>query len=118
MMDDTTSHWENIYQTRGPEQLSWTESVPKTSLEFIHRFDLPKTARIIDAGGGDSNLAACLLDEGFTDITVLDISSAAIERAKQRLGDKSSMVTWLVADVTHFHPETKYDLWHDRAVFH
>jgi uncharacterized UPF0146 family protein len=111
-------HWEKIYLTKQPNEVSWTQEVPKTSLEFIHSFNLPQTSRIIDVGGGDSKLVDNLLEEGFSDITVLDISSNAIERAKKRLGSKSQKVNWLVSDVTEFSPNTDYDLWHDRATFH
>lgn len=111
-------HWEKVYLARQPNEVSWTQEVPKTSLEFIHSFNLPKTARIIDVGGGDSKLVDHLLAEGFSDITVLDISANAIERAKKRLGSKSQKVKWVVSDVTEFNPTTDFDLWHDRATFH
>lgn len=90
----------------------------KTSLDFIHSFNLPKTASIIDIGGGDSKLVDYLLEEGFQNISVLDISEKAIERAKLRLGNKAANVNWIVSDVTAFHPSTTYDCWHDRAAFH
>lgn len=118
MTEDTAAHWEQVYQTRQPEQMSWTQPVPKISLDYIRHLNLPKTARIIDVGGGENGLAASLIDEGFTNITVLDISAAAIERAKNVLGDKQSFVSWIVGDITKFEPQECYDLWHDRAVFH
>jgi ubiquinone/menaquinone biosynthesis C-methylase UbiE len=117
-MESTKQHWENVYQTKEPSQVSWTQEVPKTSLEFIHSFNLPRSARIIDVGGGDSQLVDHLLAEGFTDITVLDISAKAIEKAKNRLGNSSQKVKWVVSDVTEFTPGTDFDLWHDRATFH
>jgi len=117
-MKSTKEHWEKVYQSKQPSEVSWTQEVPKTSLELIHSFNLPKTARIIDIGGGDSKLVDHLLQEGFSDITVLDISANAIERAKKRLGGKSQRVSWLVSDITEFKPSTKFDLWHDRATFH
>jgi 2-polyprenyl-3-methyl-5-hydroxy-6-metoxy-1,4-benzoquinol methylase len=92
--------------------------VPTTSLQFIHAFQLPKTVKIIDIGGGDSKLADYLLEEGFTDITVLDISAQAIEKAKKRLGSNAAKIKWLVHDVTDFVPDNTYDVWHDRATFH
>jgi predicted TPR repeat methyltransferase len=98
--------------------VSWTQEVPQTSLDFIHSFGIPKTASVIDVGGGDSKLADHLLDEGFRDITVLDISAKAIERAKARLGERAAMVNWIVSDITAFRPERRYDVWHDRAAFH
>lgn len=111
-------HWENIYRTKQPGEVSWTEDVPVTSLEFIHGFQLPKNARIIDIGGGDSRLVDFLLDEGFEDITVLDISGMALDRAKQRLGDRATKVKWVEQDITAFLPDASFDLWHDRATFH
>jgi len=117
-MKENKAHWEKIYQTKKPAEVSWTQAVPQTSLDFIHSFNLPKTAGIIDIGGGDSALADHLLAEGFTDVTVLDISASALEKAKTRLGSKSKFVTWIVSDVTDFKPTRQYDLWHDRATFH
>jgi ubiquinone/menaquinone biosynthesis C-methylase UbiE len=117
-MDPEKKHWEKIYQTKLPQEVSWTQEVPSTSLDFIHSFQLPKNARIIDIGGGDSRLADFLLDEGFTDITVLDISGKALDKARQRLGDRADKVKWFEQDVTAFHPGTSFDLWHDRAAFH
>jgi uncharacterized UPF0146 family protein len=111
-------HWETIYQTKQPNEVSWTQDVPATSLEFLHRLDPPKTAKIIDIGGGDSKLVDHLVEEGYTDVTVLDISEAAINRAKSRLGDQAHKVKWVVSDVLDFHPREKYDVWHDRAAFH
>lgn len=112
------NHWEKIYETKQPNEVSWTQEVPKTSLDFIHGFNLPKSARIIDIGGGDSRLVDFLLGEGFEHITILDISSKALERGKKRLGDRANKVTWIVSDITEFSPDITYDLWHDRATFH
>ena len=117
-MQPDKNHWENIYRTKGPADLSWTQSLPTTSLNFIHSFHLPRTARIIDIGGGDSRLVDCLLDEGYTDLTVLDISGVALQKAQQRLGERAHLVKWVEQDITQFHPTTTYDLWHDRATFH
>ena len=117
-MNSQKEHWEKVYLTKQPGEVSWTQEVPKTSLELIHSFNLPKTAKIIDVGGGDSKLVDHLLEEGFTDITVLDISANAIDRAKKRLGSKSEKVKWIVRDITEFEPATDFDLWHDRATFH
>jgi SAM-dependent methyltransferase len=117
-MDTAKRHWETVYETKNPDQVSWTQDVPKTSLEFIHSFGLTKTAKVIDIGGGDSKLVDFLLDEGFEDITVLDISAKALEKAKQRLGNKADKVHWVVSDITDFQPDTTYDVWHDRATFH
>lgn len=118
MEESQKQHWEQVYKTKNPDQLSWTQSVPQTSLNFIHSFNLAKTDKIIDIGGGDSLLVDYLLQEGFTNITVLDISETALAKAKTRLGDKSKQVTWIVCDITDFKPDETYALWHDRAVFH
>lgn len=117
-METNKEHWEKIYATKQPEEVSWTQPVPQTSLDFIHSFDLPKSASVIDVGGGDSKLVDCLLEEGFENITVLDISQHALDRAKERLGEKAEKVKWVVSDITQFQPTTTYDVWHDRATFH
>jgi SAM-dependent methyltransferase len=92
--------------------------VPTTSLDFIRSFQLNKAAKIIDIGGGDSNLAGYLLSEGFENITVLDISAKALEKARSRLGERANKINWIVGDITEFNPETIFDVWHDRATFH
>ncbi len=112
------NHWDTVYETKNPEEVSWTQDLPKTSLEIIRSFKLSKSAKIIDVGGGDSKLVDYLINEGFENITVLDISSTALEKAKMRLGEKASKVTWIVADITEFEPKIAYDVWHDRATFH
>lgn len=117
-MNPRKQHWEKVYSTRQPHEVSWTQELPKTSLDFFHSFHLPKDAAIIDVGGGDSKLVDYLLQEGYTNITVLDISEQAIERSKKRLANKSSLVNWIVSDITEFKPEMTYDCWHDRAAFH
>jgi hypothetical protein len=119
-MDKTAdkNHWESIYATKGANDVSWTQDVPRTSLEFIHSFNISKDAPIIDIGGGESKLVDYLLKEGFTDITVLDISENALLKAKQRLGPLAAKVTWIITDVTQFSPTRKYLVWHDRATFH
>lgn len=118
MKDNLKAHWEHIYSTSSPDQLSWTEQKPAHSLSLIKDTNTAKDLAIIDIGGGDSLLVDYLLLEGYSDITVLDISAKAIERAKKRLGEKSEQVTWLVGDILDFKPERQYALWHDRAVFH
>ncbi|MCH2233553.1 MAG: class I SAM-dependent methyltransferase [Crocinitomicaceae bacterium] len=117
-MGDRTAHWERVYETKSPQEVSWTQDVPRTSLYFIEKYAPNKSAKIIDVGGGDSNLVDHLLNLGYNNLTVLDISSKAIERAKERLGEKASNVNWIVSDITAFEPEQEYDLWHDRAAFH
>ncbi len=118
MQTDKKNHWETVYETKSPEQVSWTQEVPKTSLDFINSFKLEKTAKIIDIGGGDSKLVDYLLEEGYENITVLDISAKALEKAQKRLGAKAKKATWIISDITAFKPETVYDIWHDRATFH
>lgn len=118
MKNNNKAHWEDVYTNKTPDQVSWTQSVPQTSLDFINGFELSKSSSIIDVGGGDSRLVDYLLMEGYQDLTVLDISAAAIEKAKTRLGSQSRLVTWVVADVTRFKTDKHYDLWHDRATFH
>lgn len=115
---DRKKHWENIYQTKELKDVSWFQPKPETSLNFLEDFKVPLNAKIIDVGGGDSYLVDHLLQLGYTDVTVLDISEAAIERAKQRLGKRAAEVTWIVSDATQFKPTEKYDFWHDRAAFH
>lgn len=111
-------HWENIYTTKTPTEVSWTETYPKISIELLTACNAPKNAAIIDIGGGDSLIVDSLLALGYTDISVLDISAAAIERAKRRLGEDASKITWIVADILDFKPSKNYYIWHDRAVFH
>lgn len=111
-------HWETVYETKNPDQVSWTQEVPKTSLDFIASFDLDKNAKIIDIGGGDSKFVDFLLDQGFENISVLDISAKALEKAQKRLGEKAKKVNWIVSDIVNFEPETTFDVWHDRAAFH
>ena len=111
-------HWNNVYSKKQPHEVSWTQEIPETSLDFIHSFKLEKSAKIIDIGGGDGKLVDYLLEEGFEDVSVLDISEKAIERARHRLGERASKVNWIVSDVTDFQPTLQYDCWHDRATFH
>lgn len=119
-MDDFNrkKHWETIYDTKAVNEVSWYQPLPKTSLDFIQSNALSKDDAIIDIGGGDSFLVDHLLDLGYTNISVLDISENAIERAKKRLGNKAESVKWIVSDITLFNPTEKYAVWHDRAVFH
>jgi ubiquinone/menaquinone biosynthesis C-methylase UbiE len=112
------SHWEDIYKRKMPNEVSWTQEIPQTSIDFIKSFDLPKNAEIIDVGGGESKFIDYLLSKGYENITVLDISKNAIEKAKKRIGVNSDKVKWVVADINEFIPNNKFDFWHDRAVFH
>jgi SAM-dependent methyltransferase len=115
---DRKGHWENIYNTKGLNEVSWYQPNPTTSLDFLKQFNVPLQAKIIDIGGGDSFLVDHLIELGYTDITVLDISAKALERAKKRLGKKADKVKWIEADIAEFNPTEQYDFWHDRAAFH
>ncbi len=115
---DRKQYWENIYQTKELKDVSWFQPTPETSLTFFEQYKVPTTAKVIDIGGGDSFLVDYLLDLGYQDITILDISETAIDRAKQRLGDRANKIKWIVADAATFKPVGKYDFWHDRATFH
>ena len=117
-MDQNKQHWENVFSTKSPNEVSWTQDYPTTSMNYLENLNLSKTANIIDVGGGDSNLIDALLEKGYQNIWVLDISEAALDRAKKRLGDKANKVHWIVSDITEFNTAIKFDFWHDRAVFH
>lgn len=117
-MENIKQHWETVYETKTPDQVSWTQEKPKGSLKFIHDLGLDKDASIIDIGGGDSKLVDFLLADGYSDVTVLDISGKAIERAKNRLGMLADKVTWIESDINDFVPSRSYSIWHDRAAFH
>jgi len=113
------AHWENIYATKFVQELSWYRDRLDTSLELIERAHLPRTAAVIDVGGGASTLADDLLRLGFRDVSVLDLSAGALEQARQRLGALSESVHWMEGDVTAASlAPRRYDLWHDRALFH
>lgn len=111
-------HWEQVYNSKGPSDVGWTQEIPLPSLKMIRGLNLPKTASIIDIGGGDSKLIEFLLKDGFSDLTVLDISESGIERAKKRLGSLADGINWIISDILDFVPARQYDLWHDRAAFH
>ena len=116
---DPKSHWERIYGSRAPEQVSWYRAHLETSLALIERAAASKTAAIADVGGGESTLVDDLLARGYENVTVLDISHTAIDVTKARLGESAERVRWLVDDVTAVMLEhDAYDVWHDRAVFH
>ncbi len=113
------THWEHIYQTKAPTQVSWYQEHSLRSLQCIAQAGIAKTDQIIDVGGGPSALVSDLLNNGYQHITVLDISAAALEAAQQRLASRANEVTWLEADILQTKlPHHEYDLWHDRAVFH
>lgn len=113
------AHWEQMYHTVAPTELSWYQGYPRLSLELIRGTGVSKMAQIIDVGGGTSTLVDELLGEGYQHITVLDVAGTALDVARQRLGARAALVTWIEADITtvELAPD-RYDLWHDRAVFH
>lgn len=117
-MMNLKSHWENIYTSKSEDQMSWYEEFPTVSLKYLEEKNLPKDAAIIDVGGGQSRLAEVLVDKGYTNVSVLDISEKAIENSKKRMGEKANKVNWIVSDITSFSTEKKFDFWHDRAVLH
>ena len=116
---DVRSHWDSIYAHNEANQVSWYSPRLSTSLELIRRANSSPTAAIIDVGGGESTLVDDLLAASYTDLTVLDISQAAIDASKRRLGSVAPRVHWLTADITGIDLEpAAYDIWHDRALFH
>lgn len=112
-------HWERIYHTLAPTELTWYQPHPHLSLELIHTTGVSKDAQIIDVGGGTSTLVDALLAEGYQHVTVLDLVGTALTLAQQRLGARAAAVNWVEADITAVElPRHGYDVWHDRAVFH
>jgi ubiquinone/menaquinone biosynthesis C-methylase UbiE len=111
-------HWENVFATKTETEVSWFQNKPQTSINFFIDNDIPKDAKIIDIGGGDSYLIDSLLELGFSNLFLLDISENAINRIKKRLGTKAEKVNFIVSDVLDFQPKTTFDVWHDRASFH
>jgi ubiquinone/menaquinone biosynthesis C-methylase UbiE len=118
METNLKAHWETVFETKQPHQVSWTQETPVSSIAYFEAAKLPKSAKIIDVGGGDSKFVDYLLANGYEDITVLDISKKALDRAKARLGEVAQKVTWIESDINDFHPTETYDFWHDRAAFH
>lgn len=116
---DPKIHWEAIYTTKRPTEMSWYQPFPTRSIELLSRAGAGRDSAIIDVGGGDSKLVDALLEREFRDVTVLDISATAIERARARLGARADAVKWIEGDVCAAElPAHTYDVWHDRAVFH
>jgi len=111
-------HWERVWAAREEDEVSWFQARPELSIRLVAASGVGPEARLLDVGGGASRFSDLLLDAGFHHLTVLDISEAALERARRRLGPRASAVTWVAADVTSWRPGELFDLWHDRAVFH
>jgi SAM-dependent methyltransferase len=119
-MSDPTrqAHWEGVYTSKGEQEVSWYQDNPAPSLELIALAGASSQTSIVDIGGGASRLVDHLLARGFQRLTVLDLSAAALDAAKARLGKKAQEVRWEVADFTRWNPPGRYDIWHDRAAFH
>jgi ubiquinone/menaquinone biosynthesis C-methylase UbiE len=111
-------HWENVYETKGEREVSWFQESPVPSLELIALAGATPASAIVDIGGGASRLVNSLLARGYQDLTVLDLSSAALATTRERLGNDADRVKWIVADVTTWQPSERYEVWHDRAAFH
>jgi SAM-dependent methyltransferase len=111
-------HWEALYRDRAPELVTWYQEHPALSLSFVAATGLGSGAAVVDVGGGCSLLTDYLIEQGYTNITVLDLSSIAMGYARQRLGDRAEEVTWIEGDVLEYRFDTTFDVWHDRAVFH
>lgn len=118
-MNDAKAHWEKVYRTKKADEVSWFQREPKISLDLIRHVAHDRSARIIDVGGGTSSLIDRLADDGYSNLTVLDVSATALAHARARLGARGSGVQWLEADITTAKlPEPSFEVWHDRAVFH
>lgn len=115
---DRHAHWQNVYATKGETEVSWFQDSPTISLELIAATGAGHEAAIIDIGGGASRLVDALVAQGYRSVTVLDISEAALESAKQRIGHTAQAATWIAVDVSDWTPTGHYDVWHDRAAFH
>jgi SAM-dependent methyltransferase len=115
---DRKEHWDTAHSTRRARELSWYEQNPALSLSMIGRANIAADTPILDVGGGASSLVDFLLEDGYRDLTVLDVSGVALRKARRRLGDKASRVGWIEQDITSFEAGRKYGLWHDRALFH
>ena len=118
MNNDLKNHWENIYSNKDENEVSWFQTIPKTSHQLIKKLNLESNDNIIDIGSGRSRILKILIDEGFNNISYLDISKEACKKSKIALGDDKSKVNWNVENVLNFKSKIKYNLWHDRAVFH
>lgn len=113
-----TSHWQRIYETKADDQVSWFQARPETSVQLIKETCVSHSAKILDVGGGASRLVDCLLDEGYEQLGVLDIAHSGLAVAKRRLGAAASAVQWIVNDALSYESHIRWDVWHDRALFH
>ena len=115
---DRQSHWQTVYLTKGEQQVSWSQADPQPSLRLIESVAPGRDASIVDIGSGASRLVDALLASGFHDVTLLDLSEAALASARERIGAAADAVRWIVGDATVWQPEQAFDIWHDRAAFH
>ena len=115
---DRKEHWTRVYEDKAPDAVSWYQAEPEPSLRALDRFGAEPSSSIVDIGGGASNLVDALLERGWHDITVIDIAAPALDAARARMGSNADKVQWKVADIIEWRPSRKYDVWHDRAVFH
>ena len=118
MNNNLKNHWENIYQNKNEDEVSWFQKNPNTSIEIINSIKIKKESKIIDVGSGRSRLFKNLIELGYNNLTYLDISESAAKKSKIFLGEQSKNIEWIVEDVLNFEPKQNFDVWHDRAVFH
>lgn len=118
MREDRRSHWDGVYATKPVDGVSWYQAQPSTSLALLAKAGLGSDVSVVDVGGGASQLVGALLDAGVRDVAVLDVAETALAHVKACLGDRASLVTWIVSDVTEWTPARTFDVWHDRALFH
>lgn len=115
---DANAHWEDVYSSKRPSEVSWFQPAPDVSLKLIRRTRIPPEAAIIDIGAGASTLVDHLLGDGFNTVAALDIAASSLEHSKRRLGARAARVDWIVSDIITWQPDRTFDLWHDRAVLH
>ena len=115
---DAHEHWNQVYTTKGEGDVSWFETLPAESIRLIEAAGLTHESCVIDVGGGDSRLIDRLAAKGLTCLAVLDVSDAALQRARMRLGEIAAALTWIASDVRSDWTIKPMDIWHDRAVFH
>jgi SAM-dependent methyltransferase len=117
-MSERQAHWENVYTSKRENEVSWFQESPTISLDLIRAAGATDDSAIIDIGGGASRLVDSLLAKGFRSLAVLDLSRAALDAARARIGGEGDSLEWIVADVTKWNPTRQFDIWHDRAAFH
>lgn len=116
-MEDAAGHWNSVFETKASDEVSWFQAEPTTSVRLLERWASP-AGSVIDIGAGASTLLDALLDAGWHDVTVLDVSEAALTKVRNRLDDRAQDVNFVTTDVRSWQPDRTYDAWHDRAVFH